>query len=171
MERIREFKPSTRIKATEDVDFFCTRCDILLTDTNWPSYWQNSVGDGGLDRRFICRECWARGNREGIKNRLQYDHLHEKQGGKCGSCGIGSKQTRGGLFVDHNHDTGMVRGLLCSRCNTYLGFYENQKMQKQLGRYLREHEDYSAHEPNGQVRLKLGRWVWVAEELDHKGEG
>jgi len=26
--------------------------------------------------------------------------------------------------IDHNHDTSKIRGVLCSRCNIFLGYYE-----------------------------------------------
>lgn len=50
----------------------------------------------------------------------QYKRLYEIQGGKCAICRRASGKTRR-LSVDHNHDTGAVRGLLCSVCNRLLG--------------------------------------------------
>jgi hypothetical protein len=46
----------------------------------------------------------------------QYDALLEWQGGVCAICG---KKPRGQarLAVDHDHATGEVYGLLCSKCN------------------------------------------------------
>jgi hypothetical protein len=44
-----------------------------------------------------------------------YDTLLEAQGGKCAIC-RGRPQSKR-LAVDHDHNTGAVRGLLCSRCN------------------------------------------------------
>jgi hypothetical protein len=31
------------------------------------------------------------------------------------------------LHIDHDHETGEIRGLLCSRCNGALGWYEKHK--------------------------------------------
>lgn len=44
-----------------------------------------------------------------------YDALLRRQGGRCAICGGRPKSKR--LAVDHDHQTGAVRGLLCSRCN------------------------------------------------------
>lgn len=44
-----------------------------------------------------------------------YDALLKAQGGKCAICRARPKSKR--LAVDHDHKTGAVRGLLCSRCN------------------------------------------------------
>jgi len=45
----------------------------------------------------------------------QYDALLARQGGRCAICRARPKSKR--LAVDHDHSTGAVRGLLCSRCN------------------------------------------------------
>jgi len=44
------------------------------------------------------------------------NQLLESQSGKCGLC---PKQTA--LGIDHDHETGRIRGLLCRGCNTALG--------------------------------------------------
>jgi len=41
------------------------------------------------------------------------DMLQEEQGGRCGICG----SDREALVVDHDHQSGFVRGLLCNACN------------------------------------------------------
>lgn len=46
----------------------------------------------------------------------QFEDLVKKQDGKCAICGQAKP-----LNVDHNHETEIVRGLLCTRCNTTLG--------------------------------------------------
>jgi hypothetical protein len=54
-----------------------------------------------------------------------YSRLFTKQGGRCAICGRPETATRGGktkwLAVDHDHETGKVRGLLCQTCNSALG--------------------------------------------------
>jgi hypothetical protein len=47
-----------------------------------------------------------------------YEAMFERQGGACAIC----KRTGLKLCVDHCHLTGEVRGLLCSRCNSAIGF-------------------------------------------------
>lgn len=45
-----------------------------------------------------------------------YDRLYILQGGVCYICERANGATKR-LAVDHNHDTGEVRGLLCGPCN------------------------------------------------------
>jgi Recombination endonuclease VII len=47
-----------------------------------------------------------------------YEAMFERQGGACAIC----KRTGVTLCVDHCHLTGEVRGLLCSQCNSAIGF-------------------------------------------------
>jgi hypothetical protein len=49
-----------------------------------------------------------------------YDRMLLQQGGVCAICkGLTTDGRR--LFVDHNHESKRVRGLLCNQCNTALG--------------------------------------------------
>lgn len=48
---------------------------------------------------------------------IGYLSLHHLQESKCAVCGQAKK-----LTIDHNHETGAVRGLLCMRCNVLLGY-------------------------------------------------
>lgn len=48
----------------------------------------------------------------------QYDYLFEEQGGLCAIC-----RDRTAEHVDHDHESGAIRGLLCRTCNTGLGMF------------------------------------------------
>ena len=48
-----------------------------------------------------------------------YETLLKDQKGVCALCGRPPKIQR--LSVDHDHDTGRIRGLLCRGCNSSLG--------------------------------------------------
>lgn len=60
----------------------------------------------------------------------QYDALYDAQQGRCAICGVhkdraGVGDVGGGnvLCIDHDHETGAIRGLLCTGCNTGLGSF------------------------------------------------
>ena len=53
----------------------------------------------------------------------EYEELSKKQGHVCSICGCSQLPSKvcKRLVVDHCHQTGEVRGLLCSHCNFLLG--------------------------------------------------
>lgn len=64
----------------------------------------------------------------------QISALHILQNNTCAICGKIFTSTP---HVDHDHLTNEVRGLLCRRCNTGLGYYEkfNVKFKEYLNEY------------------------------------
>lgn len=105
----------------------------------------------GLDP--ICKECkndrlerYARN--KGFKDRTadtrarlkyyygitieEFDEMMSRQSSKCMICKAGDKR----LLVDHCHDTGKVRGLLCHRCNTGLAHIERSGFVDACASYL-----------------------------------
>ena len=72
-----------------------------------------------------------------------YDRMVAAQGGKCAICllpppGTGRNTKR--LHIDHDHDTGEIRGLLCHACNTSLGQLgeDHERMQRMID-YVTKH--------------------------------
>lgn len=57
----------------------------------------------------------------------EYYSMLKAQGGGCAICGATVPESKRVKFfhVDHNHNTGKVRGLLCSRCNKGLGAFRD----------------------------------------------
>jgi predicted nucleic acid-binding Zn ribbon protein len=54
------------------------------------------------------------------------DTLTAKQGGKCAICGCKGYQLGNGkigLVLDHDHETGEARAMLCGKCNAGLGMF------------------------------------------------
>lgn len=82
----------------------------------------------------------------GIRYNLSYEEyllMYEKQEGKCLICEKNKVLgTIGGLYVDHCHITGRVRGLLCPRCNTVLGHIESgSSILNNIKKYLTKKPD------------------------------
>jgi hypothetical protein len=64
-----------------------------------------------------------------------YQAMVEKQKGKCAICG-----DKVALHVDHDHETGKVRELLCCHCNKGLsGFKDSPLLTEKGTRYLLRH--------------------------------
>jgi len=68
-----------------------------------------------------------------------YIAMFEKQQYKCGICGGEIIPHTRLSHVDHNHETGQVRGILCHPCNLGLGFVEKDggKFRDRCVTYLR----------------------------------
>lgn len=59
-----------------------------------------------------------RNKRYGITS-AQYDAIWAQQGGRCAICDEAEGKRQ--LSVDHDHETGAIRGLLCMLCNMGIG--------------------------------------------------
>ena len=55
----------------------------------------------------------------------KYEILLAEQNGCCAICLAVTGSDGKRLAVDHNHETGEVRGLLCDNCNTGLGMFKD----------------------------------------------
>lgn len=71
----------------------------------------------------------------------EYARLYEEQGGVCAICQRATGKTKR-LAVDHDHDTGLVRGLLCGPCNKLVGYFRNSPAAfRRAAAYLEEAEE------------------------------
>jgi hypothetical protein len=69
----------------------------------------------------------------------QHDEMLANQAWCCAICGIKAEASYKGLHIDHNHETGKVRGLLCMHCNQGLGKFGDSPERLELAaKYLRE---------------------------------
>ncbi|HUW09593.1 MAG TPA: endonuclease VII domain-containing protein [Anaerolineae bacterium] len=71
-----------------------------------------------------------------------YDAILADQGGGCAICGaLPGDDAKGRLHVDHDHETGQVRGLLCGNCNHALGsFRDSIALMRSAIAYLESNE-------------------------------
>jgi hypothetical protein len=80
-------------------------------------------------------KAWARRLWDNYKlTAAQWVIIFEYQGGVCYACHQPEPVKGRRLSVDHDHSTGEVRGLLCSRCNPLLGKIENAYKRYGLGK-------------------------------------
>lgn len=73
----------------------------------------------------------------------EYNEMRENQNYCCALCGVHEnvwwEQRQKRLFVDHDHKTNKVRGLLCGHCNTGLGnFKDRVDVLEKAIRYLND---------------------------------
>lgn len=124
------------------VELTCTKCGERKATSEFPK--QRSSKSGFNSWCKVCKNTYARDTARdywlqktyGITE-AQYDQMLAEQRGVCAIC---EKACTTGqrLSVDHDHDTGKVRGLLCRRCNSAIGHMNDdpillQKAVKYLG--------------------------------------
>ncbi len=115
-------------------------CPICDTDKEDSEFNKSSKSKDGL--QHYCRGCsnakrkqWdledperTRGKylRESYGLKLsEYNDMLEAQNHKCAICGQDETRFQKKLVIDHCHDTGKVRQLLCNTCNHGLGNFKD----------------------------------------------
>lgn len=73
----------------------------------------------------------------------EWEQIYREQDGKCAICGCapdGLNRRTNSLHLDHNHETGQIRRLLCHYCNLGLGaFRDNPILLLKAAQYLINH--------------------------------
>lgn len=97
------------------------------------------------DRANENRRRWNLQNTYGLSV-AEYNALLRKQGGVCAVCGKDEPNAHGRtgkqfrLAVDHCHETGAVRGLLCQKCNRAIGLLgDDPALMRKAISYLLRH--------------------------------
>lgn len=65
-----------------------------------------------------------------------YQRMLNKQKGRCALCVRAPALFAYDLGVDHDHETGRIRGLLCNDCNQLLRHYRSLEFFKRVVKYL-----------------------------------
>lgn len=66
----------------------------------------------------------------------QYEEILKSQNGCCAICKTKKNGRKKNFVIDHDHNTGTVRGLLCTQCNAGLGNFKDSPI------LLRKAKDY-----------------------------
>ena len=138
-----EQKKLTEFYYRKDKDWYFTSCKPCSIEKDLARYHSKSIDEKRKlkksQRERMGDEVYASYHREyKLKRRYDltvedFDRLYEAQDGQCGIC----KEYMESPHVDHNHETGKVRGLLCHGCNSGLGLLkENVNALKRAVEYL-----------------------------------
>jgi Recombination endonuclease VII len=124
---------------------------------NVDCFWKNKTSSDGLS--WYCKSCGKRRNRTYCKENKdsinkqvresyrqkkygispkEWEVLFNSQNGRCAICETG-KLGKNHWHTDHDHQTGRIRGILCSNCNTALGLLKDDitRLEKSI-EYLRK---------------------------------
>ncbi len=94
----------------------------------------------------------------------QYDDMLRSQGGGCALCKRPARPGKA-LHVDHDHETGRVRGLLCFTCNNALGDFEDEPARLRAAiAYLHRHDGLEPLIRQRLDDLKQMRPAWEGAE-------
>lgn len=82
-------------------------------------------------RGKICRPCEEYYKKYKLRT-PEVNDLYDKANGICSICltkmeKVGAKGNARAMVVDHCHDTGKVRGVICSQCNRAMGMFGDDK--------------------------------------------
>lgn len=147
----------------------CTKCQFVKSFSEFPVSKINKDGRHShcLECRRKARKAWGSDKRESLnaqkrewyaENREhalnwakeyslswrygisleEYVEILDDQNGVCKICGSPPSENFA-LSVDHNHETGEVRGLLCGSCNFMLGHAKDKpELLRKAAQYLEE---------------------------------
>jgi hypothetical protein len=137
----------------------CTKCQEVLPLTAFSKHRRYKDG-----LRFRCKSCESQDAKdkrqkdlatdyEGTREKerannlkrmfdISIEYWKQKANAQDNKCAICSKECITGkrLCVDHDHETGQIRDLLCTNCNQGLGkFQDDPQLLEKAADYLRKH--------------------------------
>ena len=124
---------------------------VLATNSAWADKNREKINARQRLKYNTDPEHRARINAQSRQNRprwvygLPTEEYERMLAGQCGVCKICKKKYRKRLCIDHDHENGDVRGLLCNNCNAGLGFYkDNARLLREAAGYMDEAHDIPA---------------------------
>lgn len=121
----------------------CTRCreSKPLDTSHFPPHNKTKSGFDSWCRE--CRRAYRNQNCRGkFRDVISNEALAELKNATSECVICGSEET---LVVDHDHNTGLVRGMLCNRCNLGLGHFRDDPLLLEFAaQYLYASTDHPA---------------------------
>jgi hypothetical protein len=132
----------------------CSRCKKDKEEDDFPLDPTRRSG-----RYAWCKDCKAAYMREYTKSKPfyqrrqdymkrygvtweKYEQMLADQNGGCAICGRTSSGKGQPLDIDHDHVTGQVRGLLCSRCNAGVSYFlDDSELTRKATAYLEKYNE------------------------------
>ena len=126
----------------------CTKCGETKSLNEF-----YTIGPSG-NPHGSCKECFKRSSKrsreklgaEHVKNRQlqwwygigieEFNEMLKEQGGQCVCGATKGRSNAEALHVDHDHNTGLIRGLLCHRCNRAIGLVDDPASLRALADYI-----------------------------------
>ena len=99
----------------------CARCGI---EKQWAEFHKDRrTASGYRDECSKCRSLHRRILHHANKDR---EAILKSQNNACAICQVDNKDSATRFVMDHNHDTHLIRGILCSNCNVGLGYFRDK---------------------------------------------
>lgn len=139
--QIKVLSSFAKNKSTGDgLTSYCKECRIIYNKQHSKYIRKRYNSDPKFaEKQRMATKKWKEGNPDRSKEsgyfsdikrkynleRKEYEEMLALQKGLCKICGKTECRRRNGkisrLHVDHDHETGKIRGLLCAKCNTSIG--------------------------------------------------
>lgn len=87
-----------------------------------------------------CKSCVRHLAKNRVDNGLTQEEMRKRQGNKCPICLEELPQTTRRNYIDHDHSTGIIRDLLCNRCNILMAGVDNEEWLKSAIAYKNRHK-------------------------------
>jgi len=130
---------------------FCSECKMMLPYRMFAKY--TDKANGRTKYFSCCRKCatirsqryrkthpewYINEKRKAVCNKFglsieEYNKMYVLQNSRCKICGIPEAELNKKFAIDHCHETGLIRGLLCESCNIMLGNAKDNPTILRLG--------------------------------------